>query len=91
MGLPVPPKSACWHCPGSKLGEVLDLKRDHPDLYARAVAIEDRARDGKHGLDTVKGLGRTWAWGWVADITDEDEALEEILKRGGTVSKTLRP
>lgn len=91
VGLPIPAKSACFHCPGSKLGEVLDLKRDDRAKYDRAVAMEERARDGKHGLDTVKGLGRTWAWGWIADIEDEDEARAEIERRGGKVSKTLRP
>jgi hypothetical protein len=56
-GLPLPGKSACFFCPSSKKREVLDLKRKHPELYERACAIEKNAN-----LDTVKGLGRNWAW-----------------------------
>lgn len=62
-GLPVPVKSACWFCPASKRAEVEWLRARHPDLYERAVSLEDGARNGKHGLTTCKGLGRTWAWG----------------------------
>lgn len=42
-GLPVPPKSACFFCPAMKRGEILKLKREHPDLFARALAIEKNA------------------------------------------------
>jgi hypothetical protein len=90
VGLPIPSKSACWFCPASKLGEVMDLKRDHPDLFERAVALEDRARAGKHGLKRP-GLGISWAWGWVRDLDTIEEAQAEIARRGGKVSKTLRP
>lgn len=56
-GLPLPGKSACFFCPSSKKAEVLDLQRRHPDLFERACAMETNAE-----LDTVKGLGRRWAW-----------------------------
>lgn len=58
-GLPVPPKSACFYCPSSTKVEVIALANEHPDLFARAVAIE---RTAKPGLQTVKGLGRHWTW-----------------------------
>ena len=35
------------------------LKEQHPDLYARAIAIEDNARPR---LEKVKGFGRNYAW-----------------------------
>ena len=38
---------------------VVALKEQHPDLYARAIAIEDNARPR---LEKVKGLGRNYAW-----------------------------
>jgi hypothetical protein len=70
-GLPVPMKSACFFCPASKVEEVVWLKQNHPDLYARAVAMENRARDGKHGLHKIKGLGMSaWAWGELEDGID---------------------
>jgi hypothetical protein len=73
VGLPVPPKSACFFCPASKKHEIDWLAEKHPELFARAVAMEDRARDGKHGLQGklgpegkrgrgTKGLGRNFSW-----------------------------
>lgn len=56
-GLPVPPKSACFFCPSSRLSEIFALRDRHPDLVARALAMEANAE-----LDTVKGLGRRFSW-----------------------------
>ena len=56
-GLPQPGKSSCWLCPHTRRSEVQDLARKHPELYARAVAIERNAK-----LDSIAGLGRRWAW-----------------------------
>lgn len=61
-GLPLPMKSACWFCPASKKPEVDWLAAEHPELFARAIAMEDLARSGKHGLGSTKGLGRNWSW-----------------------------
>lgn len=58
-GLPSPGKSACFFCPSMKKAEVRALAAEHPDLFARAVAIEDAALSG---LQTVKGLGRAFSW-----------------------------
>ncbi len=56
-GLPVPTKSACFFCPASTKSEVKALSREHPDLFARAVAMEQNAE----GLQ-VDGLGRHFSW-----------------------------
>jgi len=56
-GLPPPPKSSCFFCPASKPSEVLKLAADHPDLFARAVAIERNAE-----THSVAGLGRNFSW-----------------------------
>ena len=65
-GLPVPVKSACYYCPASKKPELVELGRMHPDLYARAVRLEDRYRAGRHfragGQRSTEGLGRRFAW-----------------------------
>lgn len=96
-GLPLPVKSACYFCPASGLGEVLDLKRDHRDLYDRAVAMEQGHLTGKHAVpDRAKGaigtgLGMTWAWGWIAEAETVEEAREIIAAHGGKVGKKLRP
>lgn len=48
-GLPLPPKSGCWFCPFKRQSEWHKLKREHPNLFARALALESnaRGRDGK--------------------------------------------
>jgi hypothetical protein len=69
-GLPIPPKSACFYCPSSTKVEVIQLSQEHPDLFARAVAIERTAREAGT-LQTVKGLGRHWTW-------------EELVKNAAT-------
>ncbi len=58
-GLCVPPKSACFFCQSTTKDEVLELARTAPDLFARAVAMEENAAPG---LRTIKGLGRHWSW-----------------------------
>ena len=42
-GLPLPGKSSCFFCPSMKREEIEALKRQHPDLYRRALAIEENA------------------------------------------------
>lgn len=70
-GLPVPIKSACFFCPASQPWELYWLAAEHPDLFLRAVALEDRARDGRHGLQKVKGL-------WGRDVTPTAKRQERI-------------
>ena len=60
-GIPLPVKSACFFCPAMKKPEVLDLAKRHPDLFERAVEIEQNAVQSGN-LETVKGLGRHWTW-----------------------------
>lgn len=92
VGLPVPRKSACFYCPAMKPGEVVELKLKHPELFARAVAMERGAREGKHGLTTKAGLGLGgWAWEWLTDCNTEAEALAIIAKRSGKVKHRDRP
>ena len=50
-------KSSCFFCPAMSLNEVKQLKQYYPDLYDKAVKMEDGAK-----LDRTKGLGRSWNW-----------------------------
>jgi hypothetical protein len=59
-GLPVPVKSACFHCPASTKPEIQELRTTHPVLFARAIELEQLAQ--ARGLRRVKGLGRRFAW-----------------------------
>jgi 3'-phosphoadenosine 5'-phosphosulfate sulfotransferase (PAPS reductase)/FAD synthetase len=69
-GLPVPIKSACFHCPASKHDEIIFLKTTHPALYAKALALEAGAEkrriaepySTKGKLKTFVGLGRDFSW-----------------------------
>jgi hypothetical protein len=70
-GLPVPPKSACFYCPSSKKSEIIQLSKRHPDLYKRALAMEDNAREN---LGTVVGLGRHFSWRDVEGTNAPDPA-----------------
>lgn len=70
-GLKQPLKSACSFCPSSKKQEIFQLRRQYPDLAARAVAMERNAE-----LTTVKGLGRNFAWG---DLYAADDAQAKLF------------
>lgn len=57
-GLPVPPKSSCFFCPEMTPAEVFELQERHPDLLARALAMEDNA-----DMHTIQGLGKQdYSW-----------------------------
>ncbi len=40
-GLPVPEKSGCWMCPFKKKSGWLDMMENRPDLFNKAITIED--------------------------------------------------
>ena len=66
-GLPQPGKSSCFFCPSMWAEEIIDLREQHPDLFRRAIALEDNARPN---LKTVKGLGRKICSGPLIEIDD---------------------
>jgi len=49
-GLPQPPRSACWFCPFHSLDEWRRLRRDHPELWQRAVELERTLIERRHRL-----------------------------------------
>lgn len=55
VGLPVPPKSACYFCPFHKPSTWAQMRRDEPELFADAQLIEDtlNERRDKLGKDHV--------------------------------------
>jgi hypothetical protein len=63
-GLPQPGKSACFFCPSSKKAEVIQLAKDYPVLFDRAVLMERRALQGAGPAPATmsKGLGRGFSW-----------------------------
>lgn len=58
-GLPQPEKSSCFFCPSMRAEEIIRLREQHPDLFRRAIVMEDNALPN---LKAVKGLGRSYSW-----------------------------
>ena len=71
-GLKQPGKSSCFFCPSSKKQEVLQLRKDYPELAARAVTMEKNAI-----LTEIKGLGRNYAW---ADLYKADDDQGKLFE-----------
>jgi hypothetical protein len=83
-GLPQPGKSACFFCPSTKKPELLDLRRQYPELVARAVEMERKAKAGEGKAEAFNGagLGRSWNWGqFLRDADATEEAEQDFLKR----------
>lgn len=45
VGWPEPPRSNCWMCPNQSDAEWLDLKENHPEEFAKAVALEKEIQE----------------------------------------------
>lgn len=73
LGIPVPPKSACYYCPFQKMTRWRELQRQSPELFAKAIALEEHARE-KNSRITLTGRAplRTYLEG-------EQLAWEELL------------
>lgn len=54
-GHPTPPRSACFFCPNQGNERWGNLRRHHPDLFERAVAIDVKARRGFEARGIVRG------------------------------------
>lgn len=67
-GLDQPIKSGCFFCPGQNLDNWRRLYHDHPDLYERAIALEDNASErcqkwatlDTHGISLRQHAKRRW-------------------------------
>jgi hypothetical protein len=57
-GLPVPVKSACFFCPNQQVEELRAIAEHSPELFLRALVIEQVAHMGRHGLHSIEGLWR---------------------------------
>lgn len=49
-GLPLPPKSSCWFCPFHDMDAWRRLRREHPDLFNQAEALEVRLNERRDAL-----------------------------------------
>ena len=62
-GLPVPPKSSCFFCPFHSETTWRELRRDEPELFEKAQALEDhlQARNIRRGVEKQVYLTRKGA------------------------------
>lgn len=71
-GLPIPIKSGCYVCPFQKVHAIRWLKRVHPDLYEKAVALERNGRNFpkttiKEGYTLPQIVAKTELCDWIGD------------------------
>lgn len=54
-GLPRPPKSSCWFCPFKRKADWEELRRDEPELFEKAIGLEDHLNEvrKKIGKDKI--------------------------------------
>lgn len=69
--LGVPMKSSCFFCPEMQENEIVDLQRDHPELAARAIAMERN----NTAMYSVRGLKRTTSFEAIIDYYDRQGVL----------------
>ncbi len=68
--LPVPPKSSCFFCPEMQEWEIVELSQNHPELAARAIAMERN-----NIAMRVKGLKRTTSFESIIDFYNRQGEL----------------
>ena len=66
--LPEPSRSACWFCPNRGNGHWRTLQQNNPDLWARAVVLDEAIRKPSHALTGERYLHQSGTPLVVADI-----------------------
>lgn len=73
--LPVPPKSGCYFCPFQDIPRWRDLHEKHPDLFEKAMKLEETSKhfpEQRLNQHTLKGLiGRNFIDGNKLRVLDE--------------------
>jgi hypothetical protein len=83
-GLPVPPKSSCFFCPSMRKDEILALKTELPDLFQKAVFLEENSRENN---TKVKGLARNNSWERIGQLSNQYAAFKKDESRVLAVRK----
>ena len=73
-GLPVPPKSSCWFCPFKRKAQWQEMRRDEPELFARAIALEERINVKRAGL----GKDNVYLSTWLKPLSEVAEAQQDL-------------
>jgi hypothetical protein len=80
-GLPPPSKSACYFCPLRRPAHWAEMRRDHPDLFEKAAALEDRINAGRPDRPQVylTRYGRPLR----EAVTEQQDTLFDMAGLGG--------
>ena len=73
MGLPISVNLRVSFAHHQKKTEVIELYTKHPDLFNRAVAVENQAE-----LTTIKGLGRNYSWKNLVELHLQNQPLPNV-------------
>jgi hypothetical protein len=74
-GLPVPGKSACWFCPMKRPATWAEMRRDRPELFDRAAALEELLNQRRAHL----GRDPVWLTRFNKPISEAVPAAQEPL------------
>jgi len=83
-GLPIPPKSSCWFCPYHSLRVWQEMRESQPDLFQRAVALEQLlnnrcmllGRDRVYFSNKLKPLDQATSEYTQLPLLEEDDLCE---------------
>jgi hypothetical protein len=79
-------RSGCYFCFYQRKSEWVGLSEKHPDLFAKAVAIENKMRndagaDGDASFDDYAMKGRQYTWSGKETLLELIDRKDEILAR----------
>ena len=74
IGMPMPPKSGCFFCPFNRTSRWRAIQKHTPDLYQKAIALEENARQVYPNM-TLTGKAPLKAY-----LEGEQLAWEELLE-----------
>jgi hypothetical protein len=74
-GLPVPGKSACWFCPFRRPAAFADMRRDRPELFAKACALENLLNTRRAAL----GKDPVWLTRFNRPLATAIDAAQDML------------
>jgi len=76
-GIPQAGKSSCFFCPSMKLGEIIRLRKEHPEYFQRAIALEENMIvKGR-----VEGLRFGVKWSEIVKADDDQLQMFEWLDK----------
>ena len=75
-------RASCWCCPLQRIDELRKLRLHHPELWARLLGMDNRAK-AMFGSSPLAEFKRNWS----VERLDERFALEDALNTDGVLEK----